>query len=220
MYDVSLADPPPQVFPSRTEFALTTIKQGILSGRYAPGQALVESEIAKELGVSKTPVREALKTLEMSGLVVMRPYSGTRVRQLTMEDAVAIYDLRLLLEPEAVRRSVANGLALDPARDSLERARGVEDAPVRSLENRAFHAALWAAAGNPELLETLENLRDRTALVAVATWARRPSWELEAQEHAGILQAAEAGDADEASALTRAHIAGFLDRMRTKGGDI
>src|SRR5699024_6856129 len=116
----------------------------ILSGRYAAGQALVESEIAKELGVSKTPVREALKTLEVSGLVVVRPYTGTRVRQLTMEDAIAIYDLRLLLEPEAVRRSVANGLALEPARKALDRARDVEDASMRSLENRAFHATLWA----------------------------------------------------------------------------
>jgi len=219
MYDVPSASPTPAVFTSRTEFALASIKQGILSGRFTPGQALVESEIAQELGVSKTPVREALKTLEMSGLVVVRPYSGTRVRELTMSDAVAIYDLRLLLEPEAVRRSVARGLDLDIATSALDDAGATDDAPTRSLANRTFHAALWAEAGNPVLLEMLESLRDRTALVAVSTWARRPSWELEAHEHRSILRAAEAGDADEASDLTRAHISGFLDRLQRKGGE-
>lgn len=214
MYDMMTLPVQATALPSRTEHALGVIKQGILSGRFAPGQALVESDLAQELAMSKTPVREALKTLEMSGLVVVRPYIGVRVRELTQQDALSIYETRLLLEPEAVRRGVSTGVDVEAARRALEGARDAIDAPTRSLANRAFHAALWAGARNPILIGFLEGLRDQTALVAVATWARDPSWLGEADEHEDILAAAEAGDAGLAGALTERHIAGFLERMR------
>ncbi|MFI6424726.1 GntR family transcriptional regulator [Promicromonospora sp. NPDC050880] len=215
MYDVTTTSP--AALPSRTEHALATIKEGILSGRLAAGQPLVEAEIATELAMSKTPVREALKTLEMSGLVVVRPYVGVRVRELTQEDAVAIYETRLLLEPEATRRSVLRGMDTAAARAALERAARATEPAQRSLANRAFHAALWGASGNTILIGMLEGLRDQTALAAVTTWARQPSWGDEAQEHERILDAAETGDADLAGDLTRRHIAGFLDRLHQGG---
>jgi DNA-binding GntR family transcriptional regulator len=217
MYDVPTTPPAPVALPSRTEHALATIKDGILSGRLAAGQPLVEADLAQELAMSKTPVREALKTLEMSGLVVVRPYVGVRVRELTQADAVAIYETRLLLEPEAVRRSVLNRADAAAARAALERAAEATEPAQRSLANRAFHAALFAAAGNPILVGMLESLRDQTALAAVTTWARQPSWRDEAREHAQILAAAEASDSDLAAELTRRHISGFLDRLREGG---
>jgi DNA-binding GntR family transcriptional regulator len=220
MYDVTTTPPAPAALPSRTEHALATIKEGILSGRLAAGQPLVEVDLAQELAMSKTPVREALKTLEMSGLVVVRPYIGVRVRELTQADAVAIYETRLLLEPEATRRSVLGGVDAATARAALVRADKATEPAQRSLANRAFHAALWAAADNPILVGILESLRDQAALAAVTTWARQPSpsWRDEAQEHAQILAAVEASDADRAADLTRRHIAGFLDRLRQGGG--
>src|ERR1035438_1986832 len=92
--------------PSRTEAVLDAIKHAILAGELPPGQGLVETELAQMLGVSKTPVREALKTLAGAGLVTMSPYRGATVRAIDPASAAAIYDLRLLLEPEAVRRAV------------------------------------------------------------------------------------------------------------------
>ncbi len=92
--------------PSRTEAVLDAIKHAILAGELRPGQSLVETELAQLLGVSKTPVREALKTLARAGLVTMSPYRGATVRAIDPASAAAIYDLRLLLEPEAVRRAV------------------------------------------------------------------------------------------------------------------
>ena len=92
--------------PSRTEAVLDAIKHAILAGELRPGQSLVETELAQLLGVSKTPVREALKTLAGAGLVSMSPYRGATVRAIDPASAAAIYDLRLLLEPEAVRRAV------------------------------------------------------------------------------------------------------------------
>src|ERR1700729_751835 len=102
--------------PSRTEAVLDAIKRAILAGELRPGQGLVETELAQLLGVSKTPVREALKTLAGAGLVTMSPYRGATVRAIDADTARAIYDMRLLLEPEAVRRAVlrAAGQA-DPA---------------------------------------------------------------------------------------------------------
>lgn len=201
------------LMPSRTARVLEIIRNAILSGELAPGSALVEQELAAQLGVSKTPVREALKTLEGTGLVVMVPYRGAAVRELTRADAVAIYDLRLLLEPEAVQRSVAAGVDLSGAAECLRRASTAAGNAERSLANREFHRLLYAGCGNALLVATLDGLRDRTALVSAASWAKSATWEAEAGEHDAILAAAEAGDADTARRLTAEHVAGFLHRL-------
>jgi DNA-binding GntR family transcriptional regulator len=199
--------------PSRTARVLEIIRNAILSGELPPGTALVEQELAAQLGVSKTPVRESLKTLEGSGLVVMVPYRGATVRELTRADAAAIYDLRLLLEPEAVRRSVAAGVDLSGAVEYLRRAGAATGRAERSMANREFHRMLYAGCGNALLVDTLDGLRDRTALASAASWAKSATWEAEATEHEAILAAAEAGDAEVARRLTAEHVAGFRDRL-------
>jgi DNA-binding GntR family transcriptional regulator len=202
----------PGALPSRTAHVLETIRAGILNGQFKPGTALVEHELAGLFGVSKTPVREALKTLESSGLVVIRPYTGTTVRELTEQDALAIYDMRLLLEPEAVRRSVLAGSDFSAAEQALEQATLAEDASTRSTANRDFHRGLYAGCGNPLLNRTLDGLRDQTALVSASSWAREPSWEEEAREHAAILAQVRAGNPDAAAELLRHHIDGFVTK--------
>lgn len=197
---------------SRTSHVLEILKGAILNGQLAPGEALVEAELAGRLGVSKTPVREALKTLEGTGLVVIRPYTGATVRVFSDDDAVAIYDMRLLLEPEAVRRSVATGADLTEAADALARAASADSGSERSLANRAFHRSLYRHSGNPLLLQTLDGLRDQIALISAGSWARSASWQQEAEEHARMLDAARAGDADETARLVHEHIADFARR--------
>jgi DNA-binding GntR family transcriptional regulator len=198
--------------PSRTEAVLESVKHAILTGELKPGQALVEVELAERLGVSKTPVREALKTLAGTGLVVMLPYKGATVREVDRALARAVYDMRLLLEPVAAGRSTLSGRALEEARAALDAADRAEDAADRSLANRAFHRALYAGCGNPLLVKTLDELRDQTALVSSAAWARQPSWEQEAREHREILRAAAAGDCEQVRALMRGHISAFVAR--------
>jgi DNA-binding GntR family transcriptional regulator len=203
----------PAAAPSRTETVLEAIKHGILTGEYRPGQALVETELAEQLGVSKTPVREALKTLAGSGLVVMLPYKGATVREVDLELARAVYDMRLLLEPAAAGRTVAAGVSLAAAYDALDAADAAADAAERSLANRAFHRVLYAGCGNPLLVRQLDELRDQTALVSSTAWSYRPSsWQGEAAEHRAILAAAEAGNAALVRTLMRAHISSFLAR--------
>ena len=210
--------------PSRTEAVLDAIKRAILAGELRPGRSLVETELAQMLGVSKTPVREALKTLAGAGLVTMSPYRGAAVRTIDPASAAAIYDLRLLLEPEAVRRAVggaaeASRVQAGPVQASwgdahaaLQASDAATDQAQRSLANREFHRALYLACGNSLLVKTLDDLRDQTALVSALSWEQAPSWQQEAAEHQAILAAARRGAATEAAALLRAHIAGFADR--------
>jgi DNA-binding GntR family transcriptional regulator len=204
--------------PSRTVAVLEAIKLAILAGELRPGQALVETDLAERLGVSKTPVREALKTLAGAGLVTMSPYKGATVRVVSHDQARHLYDVRLLLEPAALSRSVAAGHDFAPARLALARAAEAADLAERSLANRAFHAGLYAGCGNPLLVSMLADLRDQTALVSAASWRhsanreREPSWEYEAAEHLAIVRAAEDGDPARAADLLRGHIASFVQR--------
>jgi DNA-binding GntR family transcriptional regulator len=198
--------------PSRTAAVLEAIKHAILAGELVPGQALVETELAAKLGVSKTPVREALKTLAGVGLVIMSPYKGASVRAVDEELAQSIFDMRLLLEPEAVRRATRLGGDLSGARHVLDQAAQAADAAERSLANREFHRLMYAPCGNPLLVKALDDLRDQTALVSAAAWKRTPSWADEADEHEAILAAALTGDAERAAHLLSRHIESFFHR--------
>ena len=207
--------------PSRTVAVLEAIKHAILAGELKPGRPLVETDLANVLGVSKTPVREALKTLAGAGLVTMSPYRGAVVRVVNDEAARHVYDARLLLEPEALARAAAAGHDWQPAHHALARADGARDQAERSLANRDFHRELYRGCGNPLLVRMLDDLRDQTALVSAVAWRQEPdwltqgdipSWEHEAAEHRAIVQAAEDGDPAPAAALLHAHITSFVER--------
>ncbi|MFF3496974.1 GntR family transcriptional regulator [Streptomyces sp. NPDC002795] len=202
----------PTPIPSRTQYVLEEIKHRILTGRLRPGQALVETDVAAQFGVSKTPVREALKTLAGTGLVVMSQYKGVTVRMVDADMAREVYDVRLLLEPEALRRTVCRRACLDAARDALHSAATASDTAQRSLANREFHRALYLPCGNPLLGKMLDEVRDQAALVSAVAWAADPSWDREAAEHREILELALAGDAQGASRALRGHIASFVER--------
>jgi DNA-binding GntR family transcriptional regulator len=206
---------------SRTDFVLESIKSAILSGELKPGQPLVEAELAARLVVSKTPVREALKTLAGTGLVVMSPYRGASVRVVDAELARSVYDVRILLEPEALRRAVLRGADLAAAHEALAEATVTQhETPHEALEkadlslvNRRFHRALYAGCGNPLMIRILDDLRDQTALITVAGGGIRPTWQTELGEHTAVLDAAAAGEADLAAELIRRHISTFADRV-------
>ncbi|HUQ57844.1 GntR family transcriptional regulator [Lentzea sp.] len=212
MYD-RVAAPPA----SRTDFVLESIKEAILNGKLKPGQALVETDLAAALKVSKTPVREALKTLAGSGLVLMSPYKGASVRTVDAAMAASVYDVRMLVEPEALRRAVLRKADFSEAEQALE---DVDDLARRSLANRRFHRALYAGCGNPLMVQILDGLRDQAALITVAGWGIRPTWDDEAAEHRAILAAAVEGRGDLAFELLRGHIRTFADRVTEELPDV
>ncbi|MET8141300.1 GntR family transcriptional regulator [Sphaerisporangium sp. NPDC005288] len=197
---------------TRTDLVADSIRAAILSGRIRPGETLVERRLAEQLGVSKTPVREALIGLASTGLVVISPNRGVSVRVLDAADLRKAQELRLLLEPWAVASSTRAGRAgtLADARGALGEAGELlsgEDPTALSLANRRFHRALYSGCDNELVSAQLDNLQDLTALGTVSVlWRRWPTWREEHAEHEEILAAVASGNAALAERLTRAHV--------------
>lgn len=201
------------IAPSRSTAITEALRQAILSGALPAGSALVEAELARQFGTSKTPVRDALRTLSGSGLVVFTEYRGAFVRAVDTEMAKNVFDVRRLLEPVAVTRAVQAGqFDVDSARDALELAARTTSAAERSSANRDFHQGLFSGCGNPLLVRTLTRLRDQTALISINVWDKSHSWKQEAAEHREILRAAENGKAERAGELVLQHINHFEQR--------
>jgi DNA-binding GntR family transcriptional regulator len=195
--------PPAQ--PTRTSRISDVLRAAILSGQLRAGSVLVEAELAQHFGTSKTPVREALKTLAGAGLITMNDYKTAIVRRVDEAMVRDVFDVRCLLEPIAVERSISNGFDAAPARAALRAAAEAADMAARSTANREFHQALYANCGNPLLVQILDGLREQTALIAVNVWNSSRSWEDEAREHQEILACAEAGDGERARELVLRH---------------
>ncbi len=203
-------------FGSHGDVIANAIKRAILSGRYKAGTALTEKAIAEELGTSKTPVRDALKVLSGTGLVTSSSHRGTSVRSVDASMALAVCDLRLLLEPEAVRRTILGGLdvaAFNAAVERMVAAEDGEDVYERSLANRAFHRHLYAGCANAALVGVLDDLTDVNALISVTVWERIGSWVGEAAEHRKMAKDAFAGRAESAADRLRGHIEEFQRRV-------
>ncbi|MEU0661095.1 GntR family transcriptional regulator [Streptomyces lavendulocolor] len=217
-YETPDAAPPPTIAlpplrqpASRTDRVRDALRQAILDGALPPGRALVERELAELYGVSKTPVREALKQLQSTGLVEINTYQGVSVRQPDEKLVRELYAARSAAEPEAVRLAAeANGAVAYPAaRRALAEAAaliGSGETQGLGVANRRFHRELYTACDNSFLCGFLDQLQDLTAFVAGLGWRLRATFEEEAAEHAAILTAMEQGDADRAEHLTRAHI--------------
>ncbi|WP_182902655.1 GntR family transcriptional regulator [Microbispora sp. H10830] len=202
---------------TRTDLVADAIRTAILSGRLAQGETLVERRLAERLGVSKTPVREALIGLAATGLVVIGPNRGVTVRVVGRADLRKAYEVRLLLEPWAIGRTAASGPAADGARAALAEARALlagTDTAALSLANRRFHRELYARCGNELVVAQLDTVQDLAALGSVTVlWRDRPTWPEEHEEHEAVLAAVEAGDAALAERLTRRHIERSVARL-------
>jgi DNA-binding GntR family transcriptional regulator len=202
-----------------SDLVVEAIRSAILSGTIKPGETLVERRLAEQLGVSKTPVREALIALSGAGLVQITPNRGTVVRAVEAEDVRQAYEVRALLEPWAVARTVrrVGQSAAAEAREALAEAarhRTGADHVRLSLANRRFHRALYASCGNDLVVAQLDALQELAALGAVAMiWTRGPSWREEHADHEEILDAVDTGAADRAERLTRKHIRQSVQRL-------
>ena len=209
---------------NRTIFELLHAR--IIAGKYAAGEWLRQEDIASQLGVSMTPVREALDLLVSAGLAERIPYRGVRVLQLAPEEIADSYYLRLLLECSAAQ---AAAQAITPAQVTdlfglLEQMRGpltLNDISSQRQLNRQFHMSITAAAGMPLLTRTYE-----TILNTFPDWMlyeymfRHPelladSLEQEYQEHLRLVQALAAHDPDQAVAQAGNHITNRAGELET-----
>jgi len=196
-----------------TEHAAEAIVAGAARGLFLPGDRLVEAEIARELGISRVPVREALRLLESHGIVVNHPYRGMRMMQVTNRTAADLAKVRLALELMALTEvldRVAAGQPVAPLSAAAERyARIVLDdtADIAAViaADRDFHATLVGLAGNDPLLQTWEGLSRRLTLLWAIGQSNTARDEVIGQ-HADIVEAIRAGDRDRARANLEGHI--------------
>ena len=194
------------------------LRERILAGALEPGMRLHQEALAEELGVSRTPLREALGRLAADGLVDVLPNRGARVADVRPEDMRAAYEARLVIEPAAAALAArrAEPAALDPLRRAIAEHRAARgDVRTSFQANRAFHLALVAAAGNPYLLKLAEALW--AGRVGLRVYERqRDTPEViaaDADAHERILDAVSAGDHAAAERRTREHIAGAMEGL-------
>ncbi|MEU0393534.1 GntR family transcriptional regulator [Streptomyces sp. NPDC006208] len=186
----------------------TAIRDDIVSGVFERGSRLTEEQLARRYGVSRVPVREALRTLESEGFVVSRRHAGAHVAEPTEQEAADLLEIRLLLEPlgaarAAQRRTEAHLKVLRGlVRLGQERARRGEGEDLRSLGSW-FHETLAQACGSPGLTALLTQLRHKIAWMYTVEQPAKPveSW----AEHGAIVDAVARGDVERARTLTALH---------------
>lgn len=191
------------------------LRKAIIEGELAAGEPLRQDEIARLFNISRIPVREAISRLEEHGLVKAQRYKGAVVAGLSAAEAREIQDFRALIEPEIIRRAVPRMTPeqLANARAACEAFAGAADPMAWGDLNRAFHAALYADSGLPYHLEVTRNAMDRVDRYLRMQLLLSDGVARADAEHQAILRACEAGEADRAADLTRAHIIGVRDSL-------
>lgn len=180
---------------------LASLRSDILTGTLEPGDQIVQEALAERYGVSRVPLREALKTLESEGQVAYYPHRGYFVAELSVADLLEVYRLRALLEAEAIRAAVPT-LGDDDVEALADLVREVEAAAAQgdviamTAANRRFHFALFDAAGMPRLSRLLRQLWEATDAYRALYFQAPVNRDRVAAEHAAMIVALQARDAE------------------------
>lgn len=196
--------------PLRTQL-VASLREGIIEGRYAAGDRLIEKNLEATYGVSRTVVREALRQLETEQLVEIVPNVGPQVRGLTYDDVVHLYQVRTALESAACRlaaesASIQQVKALRSSYEHLSEHAAAESVHELIGEKDAFYAALIAASGNPIIGQMLANVQARIAQLRHITLASPDRTPHMLGELRKVVEAIEAADPVAASDAAIAHV--------------
>lgn len=204
---------------SLSQQAIALLREQIYNHVLAPGQRLDEAALAEQLGISRTPLREALKVLSSEGLVDLQPHKGCFVTELTVRDLEEIFPIMATLEGRvahevAAKRTAAQLKALDALHDKLERHAAAGDVNRYYETNYVFHDQMQECAGNRWLQVVIGDLRKLLKL------SRHHSLRLEGRlaaslaEHRALMKAVHRQDADGAERVMREHLLAQLDALR------
>lgn len=191
------------------------LRRGILGGALEAGTKLIQSDLASALGVSTTPVREALRDLAAEGFVRFDDYRGAVVQRPNLADIREIYDLRILLEPAAMRKSLEALSDTDIERAAALQSEmdGERDLGVWVELNNRFHS-IFDDVRSPRMNAILRNLRDSAALVIGFSNRVRPALiDASNKQHHLLLDACRRRDADAAAKIVEDHVRETLDAM-------
>jgi DNA-binding GntR family transcriptional regulator len=211
--------------PTAQQFVLGELRRAITSGQLKPGAPIRQEALAEELGVSRVPLREALKTLEAEALVVHEVHRGYFVAELSLADLREVYRIREILEAEAVRQASARMeeqalTALEAAQHEVEEAAEAGDVSGMTAANRRFHFALYETAGMPRLARLIATLWDATDAYRSLYYVEAANRDHVVLEHRAVLDALRSGAADEAVRILdehRAHAVAALADMLQQG---
>ncbi len=201
-----------------TDQAVAALRSDILSTRLPPGETVSEASVAARLGLGKAPIRAALARLSEEGLIVSVPRRGWVVSLVTIRDIHEVFDLRLLLEPEAARRAAGRVDAAALARLDGVCAAGYRPGDAQSAlaflgANRAFHVAVADLAGNARLARSIGRLLDESTRMLVLGLSRRDRTGEMQHEHAVLIAALAAGRAEEAARIMHEQVAASRDMV-------
>jgi DNA-binding GntR family transcriptional regulator len=193
------------------EVVFESLREAIIKGLLGPGERIMEVQLAEELGVSRTPVREAIRKLELEGLVIMLPRRGAYVAGISVKDIADVFEVRAALE--ALAASLAAARIQDDELEELERSL-VEIAEVSDSQDvhavvardTGFHDIIYRASKNPWLMQIISNLQDQVQRFRLATLSRPGRTKEAVEEHKKIVEAISERNSELAAQLAREHI--------------
>lgn len=197
----------------------------ILSGELPQGSRVVEAQLAKTMGTSRAPVREAVSRLLEAGLLEGRAHHGSTVIIMTAEKVRQLYHVRVAVETMAIREVIAHGRHRDlralkaQVRAMQARARA-NDPPGLVMAEMRFHEVLWSLAGNPYIDRVAGLLADHMRLALAVDNAAYADLAEVAREHEPLIEAIESGDADRAAQVLTEHIMQSLDALARAQPDL
>ncbi|MBP2323003.1 DNA-binding GntR family transcriptional regulator [Kibdelosporangium banguiense] len=205
--------------PTAQEFVLAELRRAILTGEMAPGTPIRQDALAEHLGVSRVPLREALRTLEGEGQVIYRPHRGYHVADLSLDDLLEVYRIRELLETEATLRAVPLMTPedidrLEQSDADIQTAAAANDIVGMAAANRQFHFTVLEASGMPRLTRLVRVLWDATDAYRSLYYSSPANRDRVHSEHKAIIAAIRSGSADEVVRLWNQHRAGAVDALR------
>jgi DNA-binding GntR family transcriptional regulator len=208
--------PAPPDYRVKSDFAYDVVRDRILAGRYAPGATFNQAHLARELGISTTPLREALRKLQTEGLVELGAHRDAVVTSLSVEEAHDLLEMRLALDPLAAGLAAQRRTREDIAQ--IRAASAIRALPGRPtvdqlVRHRRFHQAIYRASHNEVLITTLDALWDKSDRYRLAALRRDRADDELAQkdaEHHDMMMCVIAGDAAGASDVMRRHIQSSL----------
>lgn len=210
--------------PSLTESVAAELRDGISAGRLKPGVRLVEADLASQMGISRAPVREALRQLEFEGLVEGRARRGYVVRAISASELIELYELRVLLEPVLARSAAAR-----LGEDDLARLRSILDRMRRAARqgqwtdvvnaDREFHAQIGHLADRPLTAQIFDHLNEQVRRFTALMATSYSNIELTVEEHDVLLEALASGNPDRAADEMRLHLEDARRRLETIVGD-
>ncbi|HHX22609.1 MAG: GntR family transcriptional regulator [Tepidanaerobacteraceae bacterium] len=193
------------------ELVFAAMREAIVKGELKPGERLMEVQLAEEMGVSRTPVREAIRKLELEGLVVMVPRKGAYVAGLTLKDAANVFEIRGSLEglaaalaAERITEEEINDL--DRVLEDIAKAGEKGDVDTIIKKDMEFHQKLFSATRNERLAQIISNLKEQIDRFRIKSFTNPKRLKSVILEHKKILDAIKNGDAENAEKLARDHI--------------